>query len=496
MIRIHKDNYHKDNTLMRTLYRPYCIFLIGSLVSFSVFPQTLEEVIQTSLETNLRVENQVLARDSARLDLENAAAAMRPSINIRGSMSYLSNPPEGVSIEEGSLGSTTVPGSQFPAPVPDSEIELVPGAENSFFRLTAGISQPIYTWNKLKNARKAAELQLHSSSLQEQETRREIIRDVRQSWSAVKMLSASSGIVTEMQELASGMLEDNRARYDQGLVNWQAVLDARSNVSSIITRRTEIDQALASARLGLEISSGISSSRLSPVFTPSRLERAAEPGDDGETAGEYHTRILSNQISEERQRRLLIQLRENNSELQNIAVQRQLAEVQKDIQAAGRPFRPDIGLQADIELSGQRIPFSPNWRETWDLGITLSIGVDMLALDWGQADNSYAQAGYQLQQAQNGESLTLDALEARLSNIIQQINLAVARYLEARSKLALQEEQFKNAEVSFENELITREELQGSRLLLLGARLEALSYNFEYETSMAELDFLTGKDVE
>lgn len=472
------------------------IWIFIAIFSLPVHSQTLEEVIQTSLDTNLRLNNEVLSRDSSRLDLENAIAAMRPSINIQGSMSYLSNPPEGVSVEEGSLGTTTVPGSQFPAPVPDSEIELVPGAENSFFRLTAGISQPVYTWNKLKNAKRAAELQLQTSSLSEVQTRREIIRDIRQNWSAVKMLSSSKEIISEMQELSNGMLEDNRARYEQGLVNWQSVLDARSNVSSIITRLTEIDQALASARLGLEISSSIPADQLRPIFQPSVLQQAAVPPEESEPADQYYRRILQFQISGERQQELLTQLRQNNGELQKISVQRQLADVQKEIQASSRTFRPDIGFQADIELSGQRIPLTPNWRETWDLGVTLSFGLDMTALDWGQAENSYRQSLLQLQQAQNGERLTLDSLELRLSNIVQQINLAVARYLEARDKLALQEEQFKNAQVSFENELITREELLGSRLLLLGARLEALSYNFEYETSLAELDFITGKDVE
>jgi len=58
--------------------------------------------------------------------------------------------------------------------------------------------------------------------------------------------------------------------------------------------------------------------------------------------------------------------------------------------------------------------------------------------------------------------------------------------------LLLAEEQYKNARVSYENDLLARGELLGSEAAVVQAEIELLSAELNYQHARAELDYLTG----
>ena len=68
--------------------------------------------------------------------------------------------------------------------------------------------------------------------------------------------------------------------------------------------------------------------------------------------------------------------------------------------------------------------------------------------------------------------------------------------LDTQARLNYVEEQEKNARVSYENELVTREQLLGARILLLTTILEKTSAGFEAETAAADLAFYLTEPLE
>jgi outer membrane protein len=459
----------------------FTLLLVGTAIS----AQSLDQVIDNALAENLQIDNAAIDAELARLNLENARAARLPRVTFQGSSSYLFNPPEGITVPEGALGSTDVPGNAFPVPVPDSPITLVPDAENTYFQLKASLSQPIWTWGKLDAAEQIAEIQLEQARLRDESTRGEIIRDLRSAWATYKMLSASLPLADRMEGIYRDILSDREFQFDQGLINFQSVLEARYRLATMSRSAAEIRESLNTVGRSIAISAGLDPANLVPSFEATELETllsAPEPG--------YSSGLL---IDQDEESAMLTEAFEQNRDLRDLKLSAQVARLNEEIALASRNFRPDIGLSMEIEVAGQRIPLSYNWRESWDTSATLSIGLSFDALDWGVAENELAAAAGQASQAANGLELLQNGQEITLRNLVQRHNLAIGSAYESSLNQRYLAEQYKNAQVSFDNDLLTREELLGSEILLLGARLETLARLMEYETVLAELDFLLGR---
>ncbi len=476
--------------------RPVAAALAALVVlrALPVSAQSLGEIIEAALSENLRIASADLAVRSAELEADNAQSARLPEIRFQGSASYLTNPPEGIRLEEGSFGSTAAPGSLFPTPIPDEPVVLVPDPEPTFFQLKATVSQPVFTWGKLENASHIAELQRAQSRVEANAARSEVVRDIRSAWAALRMLEGSLELIDRMAQIYGEIVNDKDVNFEQGLINFQEVLEARYRLAGIESRRTEIRESRASAINALEAASGLGLDNLEPRFTPLDLEEMEGAYDEtGQismpAAGEYA-------ISSSDEGELFSLLETENGEILSLELSARMASLNEKISEASRLLRPDVGLNIEIETSGQRIPFSPNWRETWDSSATISLGVSGGLWDWGQSENDALSASIQSRRAENGLALLRQGQQLSLRNLVQRHNLAVARYAENLANRRYLDEQFKNARVSFDNDLLTREELLGSELLSIGARLEGLAQLLEYETVRAEIDFLTGADFD
>ena len=54
---------------------------------------------------------------------------------------------------------------------------------------------------------------------------------------------------------------------------------------------------------------------------------------------------------------------------------------------------------------------------------------------------------------------------------------------------------YKNTRVSYENDLVTREEERSAMLLLQASELEHILALFHFDSALSELEYLIGKDL-
>ena len=66
--------------------------------------------------------------------------------------------------------------------------------------------------------------------------------------------------------------------------------------------------------------------------------------------------------------------------------------------------------------------------------------------------------------------------------------------IEKKVKLTEVKEQYKNAQVSYENDLLTREEERSARTLLYTAELNFLYSLYDFEMSLITLELLSGME--
>jgi len=427
----------------------------------------LDQALEMAREVSYPLRRAELMRAQKEAALAEAEASRLPEFTLRATSTYLSNPQEGIGISPGDLGYLEDPGSTYPTPLPDTEVVLVPDPLNTYFQIQANMIWPLFSWGKLRGGARIAELDVQAASLDIDASDRSLVRDVSRAYYGVSVARRTEELLEQMRTVYSDIVSDRERAFDAGAVTLESVLEARSQLVSIESRSRTAAQTLRSAEASLAYLLGTEVD-LTPV-DPWR-----------ETLPELNTDLLTRKA------------RENSTQ----RVQAAQASVLEDINRNSEPMRPDLALSVSLDASGQRIPLTPNWREEWDLGLTLTVVADAVAWDWGKraahTDASGAQAGI----AEIGVEELSRSLRVQVVRLVEEAVSAAAQRDEKIAAQTLATEREKNAHVSFDNELITREQFRGAQVLSLTAQLEALGAGFAVESALLELEHLVGERIE
>ena len=455
----------KTNSTLRrgALFAAAALLVFGS----SAFSYTLDELVQAALTNSPQSGAARLETAAKQTGIREARSRFLPTLTGQLSGSLLSNPPEGMTLPAGSFGTA-------PVPIPNEDVVLAPDPENTYFQVKFGITQTIFAWGKLRNAMAVAEEALEISLLEANQTRRDLARDVRKAFAGVIFAQQALTILEEAESIYRNVSQDRERSYELGAINREELLDARSRLVEVETQSAEARLSIRTALESLRLLTGM------PNLTPESLEGIIpEPSARTEDLDV-----------------LIEQARSQSQELEILRRQMRQAELNVAIQNASSGPMPDLALSVDLELSGQRFPGVPNWFDTWDAGVTVSIGARSTIFDGGARSARTDAARIQKDQAELGYESLYASLGLEISRAFESSASAHRRFLNASAKLDYVEEQEKNARVSFENELITREQLLGAQILLLTTRLEKLATAFEGEMAEADLEHFFAEPLE
>lgn len=430
----------------------------------------LEQALDLAREASFSLRRAELTRVRKDAALAAARAAQLPEITFRATTSYLSNPPEGLSIEPGDFGYIEDPTSTFPTSVPETAIELVPDPLNTFFQIQANMTWPIVTWGKLRDATRIAELDAESAALETVVSERELVREVTLAYHGLALARKSVEILGQMKAVYLDIVADRERAFDAGAVNLESVLDGRAQLAQIEAQLRGAERARQSAEVGLAYLLGTEENVL-----PVDPWRETVPAFDLDT--------------------LTGKARQSSTQLETIRLQAAQATILEEINRNSEPPRPDLALSIAVEASGQRIPLTSNWSEDWDVGFTVSLVADAVAWDWGDRAAATREAQAQARIAALGVEELAASLRAQIARLVEAAVSAEAQLHEKYAAQELAEEREKNARVSFENDLITREQYRGAQMLLLTNRLEVLAAGFAVEAALLDLEFLVGDQI-
>jgi outer membrane protein TolC len=448
-------------------------FTLAALTAGGQEPFSVEEAVNAVRANSYSINRSRFALDRARAGVSAAEAEFRPQISFQGSLSLLTNPPEGIAIEAGELGTAADPGSTFPTPVPEERIVLVPDAENTFYRLQSNLTLPLFSWGRLREGLSVAERDAAIALEDLRAAERTGLRDVRAAYFGLVFARRSVELLGEGAEIFAQVVRDRRSAFDAGAATREQVLEAEARAAELRFSRAQAEEALFSARSSLAFLTGLESeqqlsSRL--LTTGYRESGPTEPFEE------------------------LVELaRVRSPDVESVRSQVAQARSGLAVARASVPWRPTVGLDVGLELSGQRTPLlAANWTDSWDASLTVSLGFEGTALDFGRSEASIAQAEADLRSAELGLAEVQAGLETQVRSAYERARTREAALQRARANEALANEQLRNAEVSFENDLITRSELLQARVLELTRRLDTESAAFELENALIELEFLVG----
>ncbi|MEW5813773.1 MAG: TolC family protein [Spirochaetota bacterium] len=389
-----------------------------------------------------------------------------PRLTLESSASYLINPPEGMIMKKGEFGRITIPQAGSLS-LPEKDVEIMPDAEHTYFKLSAVLSQPVFTWGKIRNAINLARLQVEISGLELEKQEADLKREAHRAYYGAVLARESGVELQKLKEILLDILSDREKNFKAGTLNRQSVLEAREKVAELETQLIEAEESQRTSLESLGILTGVD---------PENVELTS--------SFRQELPLMDEELLKE-------QVIKSAKEVE--IFRKRVIQAQKKLKIAqgSSMLLPDLFLSLAFDVKGQRIPLAgANWTDTWDWDLIISVGTKVDLFDSGESFFKIKEAEKELQMASFSLSEYEKVLKLQVRQNIQAMKKAYYETLEKSARIERNREQLKNAEVSFENELITREEYLGSQAASISTNLEYLFSLYTFEEALSDLEYL------
>jgi len=331
------------------------------------------------------------------------------------------------------------------------------------------LSQPLYTWGKLKSSVQLAGLGLAMSRTELDNRKRQVQQDLHAAYYSGVLARDSLDLLQQILDILEQIEEDRRRAFELGSVTKLSVLEIQSKISEARRWIVQAEQAYASSLQAIALYTDLEpeSVHLNTEFRkgPPRLSEV-----------ELKASALKSSASLEKAR-----------------LDQERARANLDLTRGGSNLRPDLSFNLSFEVSGQTIPWSQtDWQDTWDLNLIAAVGTGGSLFDSGRSRYKLRQA----EESMTASQLAIDLLSKRIRLQIRQafetLQLRWAELEEARAAVATAEEERMNASRAFEQQLLTREQWGMARIALLQQQLVLLQREHSYELALYEIESLAG----
>jgi len=437
---------------------------------------TIEQASQLAQSGSDAIRIKSLAVQKARLAQNEAQAQAWPHVDLQASGAYLVNPPTGYTVSRGSLGNLQpIVGFPFPLPAQDLTIGAQP---YDYISGALTLTQPLFTWGKIRSAIDAAGLQVQSAGTDLAAQRRDIEREVHRAYFSALLAQESGKVLAGLSQTAADIVADRQAALDEGTGTREAVLEARSRQAQVDARRVEAEQSEATARESLGILTG---------RDPDGIVLASGFRQGMPSLDEPSLRARVEQESTD----------VSSSRIRQGQAQKKLA-----LEQGGALLRPDLALGLSLSATGAQnylvlngAPPSSTATTSWTWDLVISLNVKMSVFDGSQSAARIGQAEQDVEAA--GEALAQSRKLARLG-LRQAVEAARKAQADLEEKLAAEQyaaEREKNAHAGFDSGLASRGDLRAAEILLGGAALDRLLAQFTREEALADIARLTGEPL-
>lgn len=432
---------------------------------------TLDQALRLAQSDSEAIRIEDLAVKKARLAQREAEARLWPHVDLQASGAYMVSPPTGYTVKAGSLGVLPI-GPGVPVPATDFTIGAQP---YDYFSVAATLSQPLFTWGKIRAAIDAAALQVQSAGADLVAQRRDIEREVRRAYFSALLAQQSEEVLRDLSQTAAQIVADRQAALDEGTGTREAVLEARSRGAQIDARLVEAGQSRSTALESLGMLTGLDPAGivLATGF------RAAMPSLD-EAA-------------------LRARAEEASTDVAAARIRQGRAQKKLDLEHGGELLRPDLALGLSLAATGAQnylvmngTPPSSNASASWTWDLIISLNMKMSVFDGMESASRVGQAEQDVASA--GQALLLSQKLARLA-VRSSVEAARKADADLADKLAAEDyatERERNAQAAFDGGMASRADLRSAQVLLGSALLDRLLAQFTREEALADIAHLTG----
>lgn len=305
------------------------------------------------------------------IDVKNAKAGLGPTIDLTVSGTYFFNPPiDSIVLNvDDILNAISWPDSYSPNST-GQYLTLYDGMENTFYSFQLDVTQPIYTWGKLRTAiklyEKVSEIKLLQISSKEKQLQTELNTRIL----SLFYLLQIDNLLKVQNKNASRLVQISEDAQKNGLLLEQDVLEAKINAQQINILQQEIKEQFFNLLLSIQKMTGNQNLVLENInFTPNE-----------NIFYEFEKRDR-NQLLE----KALDTSQDTFTILENL---KQISEYSTQIAQASVYWKPDFAVKISLGYGGARFPFiEKDWFRQDDYTTNFTLALKTTVWDGGKKIN-------------------------------------------------------------------------------------------------------------
>lgn len=448
------------------------LFCILILINFSItlFSQeTVNSYTIDELSNQLKINNSELKilnqeYQQSLIDVKNAKAELGPTIDLTVSGTYFLNPPIDsivLNVDE-ILNSITWPDSMDIKPS-GQYLTLYDGMENTFYSFQLDVTQPIYTWGKLKNAIKLYEKVSEIKQLQISSKEKQLQTELNTRIVSLFYLSQIETLLNTQDEYANRLVKISEDAQKNGILLEQDVLEAKISAQQINITQQEIKEQFFNLLLSIQKMTGNQNLELANInFTPNEnifYEFASRNRDE----------LFSKALNTTQDTFLI---------LENLE---QISQYTTKIAQASVYWKPDFALKLSLGYGGSRFPFlEKDWFRQNDYTTNFTLALKTTVWDGGKKINEIKKSKSKEEIAGVNYDDAVLSIKQKLQEQFNVIDLALSKIEYQKLKLQTLDSKIKQQEQLFNSGY-------GSEQELLQAKIERNTAQIELEQNKLTL---------
>ncbi|MBQ7906004.1 MAG: TolC family protein [Spirochaetaceae bacterium] len=448
------------------------LFCILILINFSIIlfsQETVNSYTIDELSNQLKINNSELKilnqeYQQSLIDVKNAKAGLGPTIDLTVAGTYFLNPPiDSIVLNvDDILNSITWPDSMDINPS-GQYLTLYDGMENTFYSFQLDVTQPIYTWGKLKNAIKLYEKVSEIKQLQISSKEKQLQTELNTRIVSLFYLSQIETLLNTQDEYANRLVKISEDAQKNGILLEQDVLEAKISAQQINITQQEIKEQFFNLLLSIQKMTGNQNLELANInFTPNE-------NIFYEFANRNRDELFSKALNTTQDTFLI---------LENLE---QISQYTTKIAQASVYWKPDFALKLSLGYGGSRFPFlEKDWFRQNDYTTNFSLALKTTVWDGGKKINEIKKSKSKEEIAGVNYDDAVLSIKQKLQEQFNVIDLALSKIEYQKLKLQTLDSKIKQQEQLFNSGY-------GSEQELLQAKIERNTAQIELEQNKLTL---------
>lgn len=479
----------------------FCIFLI---INFYLILFCQENVTTTDLNSEKNSGNQIIEKifsledlsnqlknnnselkilnqeyQQSLIDVKNAKAGLGPTVDLTVSGTYFLNPPiDSIVLNvDDILNSISWPDSYSPNST-GQYITLFDGMENTFYSFQLDVTQPIYTWGKLKTAiklyEKVSEIKLLQISSKEKQLQTELNTRIV----SLFYLLQIENLLKTQDELANKLVKISEDAQKNGLLLNQDVLEAKINAQQINIVQQEIKEQFFNLLLSIQKMTGNQNLSLEDInFIPD----------------ENKFYEFANQDRKELLEKALDTKQETFTILKNLE---QISQFSTQIAQASVYWKPDFALKMSLGYGGSRFPFiEKDWFRQDDYTTNFTVALKTTVWDGGKKLNEIKKNQSKEETANINYTDAELSIKQKLQEQFNIIDLALSKIEYQKLKIETLDSKIKQQEQLFNSGYGSEKDLLQAKIDRNTAEIEFVQNKLSLAGACSTAAFICGEKL-